>query len=433
MINITKFFIFILFLSSCSLSDVGGFWSKQKELKNQKLKFETLFKKDDVRSKEFNQNIEFVLDNKIFKLNYSSKIDNNDGYTLFNGELNKIQKYNFKSIKNFHILEPNLIFYNNNLIFFDNNGHILSFNDSSKLNWKVNNYSKSDKKVGLLISMNHIKNQLFVSDNLSNIYSLDINNGKLLWLTKNESPFNSEIKFFKDKIFAVDSNNSLNCFSMKDGSLIWQYKTEKSFINSSKKLSIIVKDKIVIFSNSLGDITALNVDNGSLLWQKFTHNSKIYEDIMTLKTSNLIENDNSLYFSNNKNQFYSLDLYTGNTNWIQNINTNIKPSIIGNYIFTISLDGYFFIIEKGTGNILRITSLFDHLKKKKNEKIYPTGFIFNSQDIFISTTNGKLLVVNIKTGNIKNILKVDNDTISRPFSQNQNMYLIKDNSIIKLN
>jgi outer membrane protein assembly factor BamB len=189
----------------------------------------------------------------------------------------------------------------------------------------------------------------------------------------------------------------------------------------------------VTFSNSLGDITAIDAKNGSLVWQKFTQNSKIYEDIMTLKMSDLIIDNESIYFSNNKSQFYSIDLNTGITNWIQKISSNIKPSIIGNFIFTISTDGYFFIIEKNTGNILRITNVFNNLKRKKNKEFYPTGFVFNFQNLFISTNNGKLIVTDIKTGKIKNILNVDNDIISRPIVQNQSMYLIKDSSIVKLN
>jgi len=195
----------------------------------------------------------------------------------------------------------------------------------------------------------------------------------------------------------------------------------------------IVKNNIVTFSNSLGDITAIDANNGSLIWQKFTQNSEIYEDIMTLKMSSLISNNESIYFSNNKNQFYSIDFNTGITNWTQQINSNVKPAIIGNFIFTISLEGYFFIIEKNTGNILRITNIFDKLKKKKNEKIFPTGFIFNFQNLFISTNNGRLLIVDIKTGKIKNVLKIDSNIISRPVVQSQNMYVIKNNSIIKLN
>ena len=433
MINILKFIVLIFIFSSCSLGDGGGFWTKEERLKDQLLNFKPLFEKDKLVLNEFNKNFQFLLNKKDLKVNTNSKNDNNDGYVLFNGKLEKIQKYNFSKIENFHQLESNLIFSNGNLIFFDNKGTILNFDQNSKLKWKINNYSKNDKKIGPLISMTHNNKNLFVSDNLSNIYAIDLIDGKVIWSKKNSLPFNSTIKFFDNKIFVVDSNNNLNCFSTKDGSLIWQHKTEKSFINSSKKLSIIIKNNIVTFSNSLGDITAIDVNNGSLIWQKFTQNSEIYEDIMTLKMSDLVINNESIYFSNNKNQFYSIDANTGITNWIQKINSNIKPSIIGNFIFTISTDGYFFIIEKNTGNILRITNVFNNLKKKKKEKIYPTGFIFNFQNLFISTNNGKLMVIDIKTGKIKNILNVDNDIISRPIVRNQNMYLIKDNSIVRLN
>lgn len=433
MINILKFVILIFIISSCSLGDGGGFWTKEEKLKDQLLNFKPLFEKNKLVLNEFNKNFQFLLNKKDLKLNTNSKNDNNDGYVLFNGKLEKIQKYNFSKIENFHQLDSNLVFSNGNLIFFDNKGTILNFDQNSKLKWKTNNYSKNEKKLGPLISMTHNSKHLFVTDNLSKIYAIDLTDGMVVWSKTNSLPFNSIIKFFDNKIFVVDSNNNLNCFSAKDGSLIWQHKTEKSFINSSKKLSIIIKNNIVTFSNSLGDITAIDAKNGSLVWQKFTQNSKIYEDIMTLKMSDLIINNESIYFSNNKSQFYSIDLNTGITNWIQKISSNIKPSIIGNFIFTISTDGYFFIIEKNTGNILRITNVFNNLKKKKNKEFYPTGFVFNFQNLFISTNNGKLIVTDIKTGKIKNILNVDNDIISRPIVQNQSMYLIKDSSIVKLN
>lgn len=432
MINYLKLLVFV-FLFSCSLGDVGGFWTKEKDLKNERLEFKPLFEKDKFSSQEFNTNFVFSLSKKDIKLNNNSEINNNDGYVLFDGVLQKIQKYNFSKIKNFYSQEPSLIFSNDNIIFFDDSGSILSFNKNSKLTWKINNYSKSEKKIGPLISMIENKGQLYVSDNLSKFYKVDIKDKKIVWSKKNEIPFNSKIKFYEDKIYIVDTNNDLNCFSALNGNLLWKHTTEKSFINSSKKLSILIKDKLVIFSNSLGDITAVNANNGSLVWQKFTQNSKIYEDIMTLKTSNLIEDNGSIYFSNNKNQFYSLDLNTGIINWIQDINSNIKPAVIAKFIFTISLDGYFFIIEKDTGNILRITDVFKQLRINKNEIIQPTGFIFNHKNLFISTSEGKLIIVNIKTGKVQNILKISNDIISRPFVQNKKMYLIKDNSIIKLN
>ncbi len=433
MIKITNLILLIVIFSSCSFNSGGGFWTKQKELKDDNFEFKSIFEEKKKITKELNKNFKFSIDKSVIKVNEFYTFDNNDGYTTFNSNLEKITKYNFSKIKNYHLFDPNLVFYKNNVVFFDNKGSILSFGNDSKLIWKINNYSKEEKKLGPLITLKKIENKLIVTDNFANIYALDINSGKVLWTKKNNIPFNSEIKISKNKIFVIDTSNNLNCFSLNDGKKIWSHVTEKSFINSFKKLSIIVKNDLVVFNNSIGEITGLDIKNGSLMWQLSTQTSQSFEDIMSLKTSRIIENQNSIYFSNNKNQFYSIDLLTGSINWIQEINSDLKPSTIGNLLFTISLDGYFFIIDKNNGNILRITSIFNNTKLRKKSGIYPTGFIFNHNDIFVTTSNGRLLIIDIKSGKIKKILKIDNKKISRPFVKYQNMYLIKDNSVIKLN
>ena len=96
MINIFRFIIFIfLFTISCSFNDVGGFWSKEENLKNENLNFKPLFKKDELTLKEFNQNFKFLLNQKELKINNNSANDNNDGFVIFDGKFEKIQKYNF--------------------------------------------------------------------------------------------------------------------------------------------------------------------------------------------------------------------------------------------------------------------------------------------------------------------------------------------------
>jgi hypothetical protein len=42
------------------------------------------------------------------------------------------------------------------------------------------------------------------------------------------------------------------------------------------------------------------------------------------------------------------------------------------------------------------------------------------------------MVIDIKSGRTKSILKIDNDKISRPFVLDKNLYVVKENAIIKL-
>ena len=106
--------------------------------------------------------------------------------------------------------------------------------------------------------------------------------------------------------------------------------------------------------------------------------------------------------------------------------------MVGNYLFTVSLEGYLVVIEKRTGNIIKVTDVFRNFKKKKRDKIKPVGFIMGNKNIYLTTDNGRLLVIDIKTGRTNSILKIDNGKISRPFTLNKNLYVVKDNSIIKL-
>ena len=97
------------------------------------------------------------------------------------------------------------------------------------------------------------------------------------------------------------------------------------------------------------------------------------------------------------------------------------------------MEGFLFVVDNRSGNIIRITDIFRQFKTKKRSKIKPVGFIVGSENIYLTTNNGKLMIIDIKSGRPTSILKIDNGKISRPFVLNQNLFIIKENSIIRLN
>ena len=56
-----------------------------------------------------------------------------------------------------------------------------------------------------------------------------------------------------------------------------------------------------------------------------------------------------------------------------------------------------------------------------------------NENIYISTGGGKLIVVSIESGKQKLIYKISKGSISRPYVNNRNLYVVKSNEIIKLN
>ncbi len=425
-------FSILILITGCSLNKNSKFWTSSKDIKNDNSLGKKVFLKESAISKELNLGLKIKLNPNISKIDYNNYY-NNVGRINFNKDLKKSSRFKFSKIKNFHQFEPTISSYNDNIIFFDSKGSILQFNSKSNLVWKKNYYSKLEKKLKPILQFANNKKYLIVADNISKYYMIDLQTGKLIWLKNNLAPFNSQIKIYKDKFFIVDFSNTLRCFSIKNGDELWNIKTEDSLIKSQKKLSMVIVKEKIIFNNSIGDISAVNLNTGELLWQLPTQSTAIFESSFSLETSEIITDGKILYFSNNKNQIFAINIDTASFLWKNKVNSNLRSSIVEQYLFTISLEGYLIVTDKDSGNIIKITDIFNNFKIKNRPKIKPTGFIIGLNKIYVSTTNGRLIVINMKTGKVNTILKIDNEKISQPFIVDKDLFVIKDNGIIKLN
>ena len=421
--------IVTIFISHCSLDTKTGFWTQSQIQQEVNDDLEKIFKSEKILENEFNPNLRIKINASYKKKPFVNNLTNNSGYINFESNFEKMSKFKFKKIKNFNYINPDLLIgRDDSLIFFNEKGTILKFNQESKLVWKKNIYSKKEIKQNPLIFFATNNKILIAADNIANLYALNYSTGDLLWKNLNTSSFNSEIKIFKDKLFLIDFENNLRCISIKNGNELWSFKTEKSFIKSQRKLSLIVQNGLVIFIDTFGDINALDINSGNLIWQFQTTDENIFESAFLLKSSRLVSDSETIFISNNHNKFFAINAKNGQIRWQQTINSYLEPSIIDNLVFTISEEGFFIIIDKTNGNILRSTNILALLKKN----VYPVGFITAKKYIYVSLSNGRLLKVLIEDGKTKDIIKIDGDKISRPYILNKNMYILRNNAIIKI-
>ncbi len=429
------FFIIFLFITNCSLDTKSGIWSQSKDIVSEnKNKKEKLFKKAEIYEEEFNTGLKIRLKGDLEKKNSNKNLLNNTGIVKFNGQLKKISKYKFSKIDKFYQYQPELLITKKNtLIFFNDKGTVLNFAKNNKLIWKNNVYSKFEKKQKPILYFASNDKILIVTDNLARYYAINVDTGKTIWSKSNIAPFNSQVKIFKDKFFAIDFENVLRCFSIKDGNEIWNFKTEKSFIKSQQKLSFIINNNKIVFINTLGDLTSVDIETGNLVWQTPTQSSTIIENYFSLKNSDLISANNLIFFSNNQNEFFAVDENNGGINWIQNLNSNLRPTFVDGLVFTVTLEGYLVAIDSRNGNIVRMTNVLSIINNYKKKNIKPEGFIISNDKIFLSLNNGRLVVIETLTGKPSDVVKIDSQKISRPYILNNEMFIVRDNAIIKLN
>lgn len=427
MIKIIAIFFSLILISNCSFNSNSRIWNDQKNEIEQNENIVEIFGTKEVATKEFNSNISIDFsDTAPQNLKY-----NNFGSYDYKARLEKVEGYRFSKFNSLDGLNSKPLFLKDGLIYFDKKGALLRFDQNSKVIWKNNFYSKSEKKLNPILSLALDENNLVIVDNISKIYSVNLNTGELNWSKNNPYPFNSEIKIHNKSFFAIDFNNTLRCFKIIDGSECWNLATESSFTISNTDYSLAIIDNQVIFNNSIGDITAVDISSGLIIWQLPTQSSNIINQTYNFKLSNLVSDGKSIFFSNNRNEFYSVDIKTGSLNWKNDISSKLTPIILDEFILTISEDGYFFTIQKEQGNILRINDIYTLYKAKKRKDIKPEGFVIANNKIFLTNNNGHLIVINLKTGKIEQIKKIAREKISKPYIFNQHLYLVKNGTIVK--
>ncbi len=424
--------ILLFFLNNCSLKDRSILWKNNNKVPEPKQNIKKIFTEEKKIINEFNKDLNLGLSN--IKLN-KKVFDNNNNYGAqkYSGELKKTIKYKFSKLIQLNHMNFSPIFLEDGIVFFEKKGSIIRYNKKNKILWKVNHYTKAEKKLNPKLNFIVDNQNLLIADDISKYYSINLKTGELNWMKKNKYSFNSEIKKNKEKIFVVDYNNTLRCFKIIDGSECWNLQTEDSFTLSGTKYSLIINDDYVVFNNSIGDITAADIETGLIIWQLPTQSSNIINETYNFKKSKLVSDGISIFFSNNKNEFYSIDMKTGTTNWINKINSKVTPIIIDNIIFTVSDEGYLYVIQKNNGNIIRINDLFINYKEKIKNNLKPIGLAIGNLKLYLTNSNGDIIVIDLNSGSIIKTEKVASSLVSKPFIYNNSLFVVSNGSIVKYN
>ena len=424
--------IAFIFLNNCSFNEDSKIWKNKDQDLSQDQNIKQIFADEKTTVKEFNKVLKLDLSN----LKTNNKINdnkNNLSSQTYGGNLNKIGNYKFSKFEEINTINFEPLFLSDGIIFFDKKGSIIRYDNNKKVLWKKNHYSKSEKKLSPKLNFILKDNSIIATDSIAKYYSISLETGNLNWSKNNTYPFNSNIKNFKNKIFVVDYKNTLRCYNIKDGSECWNLQTEDSFTISNSKYSLLIIDEMVVFSNSVGDITSVDIETGLIIWQLPTQSSNIINETYNFKISKLVSDGNSIFFSNNKNEIYSVDAKTGIVNWINNLNSNIKPVIVGNLIFTVSDEGYLYVIEKNKGNIIRVTDLLSNYKPRQRKNIQPIGFVIGDKNLYLTNSDGKIIVADLSDGKITKIEKVSGGLVSEPFIFDNNLFVVRNGSIVQYN
>jgi len=439
MIRYIKLFLKInlfIFLISCSFNNPTGFFDNrlielEREIseKNSKLVFS--------KRKQFREEIDGNINKKLSVTINSSQWTRKNFYLSnnlphFNYEnkkqlihkSKKIGKNKFELSDNF--FDPLVI--DEDIFFYDLTGNIFRYSIQQKTTiWKFNFYKKRFKKIPIYLKFEISENKIIISDNLGYIYSLNIDDGKLIWAKNFGIPFMSNLKVNNELIFSLNQDNKFYSINVNNGESLLSLETFPSFLKNNLETNISMDNlNNVYFLTSTGQLYSINTYNNNVNWllnfNVGQSNSKLFY------SSPIIYNNNRIFFSSSVSTF-AIDTLNSKVLWELPFSTFIRPIISGEFMFLISQDGFMLGIDNQSGKVLWSKDLYK-INKKINKKKFGNinSILLISNQLLITTHKGYLLFIDYKNGKILNYTRVTKSGFfSSPVMVDKKIHIIDNN------
>lgn len=274
---------------------------------------------------------------------------------------------------------------------------------------------------------------IFVTSGLGVVEALDINTGKSLWRKRTLVPMHSAPIYADGRIFAISDDNELIAMNAATGDVLWTY---QAIIESARMLtapSAAVVDEVVIAPFASGEIVALRVQNGSVLWQDALSSTGRLTPLATLNdvAAGPVIVDGYVIASAQSGNTTAFDLRTGQRIWTQPAGSLGYPLVAGDFVYSVTTDGQAVCMSKIDGSVIWITQLAQFKnEKKRKDRISWAGPIFAGERIVTFSSLGTGVAINPYTGEVINEFKVGDSIYVPPIIANETVYVLTDNAKI---
>ncbi|MBN9379790.1 MAG: PQQ-binding-like beta-propeller repeat protein [Chitinophagaceae bacterium] len=119
------------------------------------------------------------------------------------------------------------------------------------------------------------EDRVYVGNNDSSLYCLDLSSGKLIWKFPAKGPVRSGVCISDDRLFLIGGDSGVYCLNKINGRVNWIFRTggERMYDQYDYYQSTpVIKGDTLFLGSGDGNVYALNSHTGALIWKFRTEN-----------------------------------------------------------------------------------------------------------------------------------------------------------------
>lgn len=269
---------------------------------------------------------------------------------------------------------------------------------------------------------------LYVTTGNGNVRALEAESGKVKWSIRAGAPVRGAPAVADGLVVVLTADNQTLAFNAADGTPRWEHRGIRETAGYFSTTAPVISDGIVISAYSSGEVFAIRLESGSVLWSDTlssgtkTKASAVFSGI----DADPIVQDGVVVVTSASGEMQASALLNGRPLWQQKIGTHTTPWSAGNALFVLSDTHDIAAVLKRDGSIRWATSMMVRDKRDPSlDKTPPLyGPILSANALLVVDREGTLTSFKPTTGERIGSYELADGIVTTPIVANGAMYVI---------
>ena len=273
--------------------------------------------------------------------------------------------------------------------------------------------------------------RVFVATGFAQVIALDAGDGSEIWRQNVGSPLRSAPTVRGGRVFVVTVDNKLHALDAVHGGSLWTHTGITEVASLLGGGSPAVDGGVVVVPYSSGELVALKVENGRLLWADSLASARRSAAVSTLShiRGRPVIDRGRVFALSTGGLMVAIDLRTGRRIWDREIGGLESPWVVGDYLFVLSNISELVCLSRRDGRIHWVRALPRYEDEEdKEDPIVWSGPILAGDRLILAGSHGAVLSVSPYTGKILGSEEMADGIPVAPVAADRSVYFLTDDA-----
>ncbi|GGD47034.1 outer membrane protein assembly factor BamB [Aurantiacibacter arachoides] len=271
--------------------------------------------------------------------------------------------------------------------------------------------------------------RVYATNGVGDVVALDAATGAQIWRVKPGGPLRGAPTIAFNTVFVMTQDNQIFALDADDGATSWQRAAASGQQGVFGVAAPAAGQGTVLAGFSSGELVAYRYENGRELWSDALARTSISTSVGTLTDvdADPIIDQGRVYALGQGGRMAAYELLTGQRIWELTLAGISTPTVIGEWVFTLTDDSRILAIQRNTGRIRWMTQLDQWRDPEDREgPIFWTGPVLASNRLWIASSEGVIKSVDVMTGTVADHSALRDGVSLPPVVANSTMYILDD-------